>query len=156
MKLEDWLQLWVILPSNPERNSLSLDCSFTRDEGHAWLAREMVLSEASKSSTISASWEMGPRVNGKAVRGRSHPFSSLPGGFPQQLLPSWQGMAEAPWGFQANSVQLGGVEGPSLEAWCPKRKVLKAYKWQEVGMSVMDFVWPADYRTVGSIGTQQL
>lgn len=75
VKLEDWLQLWVILPSIQRETALSLDCSFTRDEGHAWLAREMVLSKASKSSTISASWEMGPRVNGKAVRGRSHPFS---------------------------------------------------------------------------------
>lgn len=33
------------------------------------------LSKASKLSTISASWGMCPRVNGKAVRGRSHPFS---------------------------------------------------------------------------------
>lgn len=45
-------------------------------------------------------------------------------------------------GFQANSVQLGGVKDPHWKLGVPREKVLEAYKWQEVGMSVMSFVWP--------------
>ena len=39
-------------------------------------------------------------------------------------------------------MQLGGVKDPHRKLGVPREKVLEAYKWQEVGMSVMSFVWP--------------
>ena len=78
---------WLKQLSSSSSRSRVILLSIQRETAWAWTAAllEMKgmlgwqerwwLTKASKSSTISASWEMCPRVNGKAVRGRSHPFS---------------------------------------------------------------------------------
>ena len=60
-------------------------------------------------------------------------------------ISSWQGMAEAPWGVSGQFSAPRWFEGPSLEAWCPKREGSRSIWWQEVGMSVMSFVWPVSW-----------
>lgn len=53
------------------------------------------LSKAKELPTISSSLGMCPRVNGEAVRGRSHLFSAFQGSFSLQLyILGWESMAE--------------------------------------------------------------
>ena len=77
---------------------------------------------------------MCPRVNGKAVRGRSHPFSDF-WNFSIAAVTSQAGRA---WlrllgGFQANSAHLGGLKDPPWKLGVPREKFREAYSGRRWG-----------------------